>query len=138
MSKTRHSRVEIIQGCLVDEVLPRLMDLMAGCARLTEKQRNELRVTMNHVASLVEGNKRWIAGDRQPDAATARFRVSSHHSAIGTTRGFEDKANSTHHAWGVPLTSYVDVEENGIVEVTMRVIKKGKDSKNPWQKQSRA
>jgi hypothetical protein len=72
-----------------------------------------------------------------PQPVTVRFRKSLHHSSIGSTAGFESIGHKpyTHHAWGVPLDSYVDLEENGIAEVTIRVIKHGKDSRNPWRRQ---
>jgi hypothetical protein len=72
----------------------------------------------------------------EPAPVTVRFRKSLHHSGTGSTAGFESIGHKpyTHHAWGVPLDRYVDLEENGIAEVTIRVIKHGKDTANPWRR----
>jgi len=51
-------RVSIIQRCLVEEVLPRLMFDMPKPR--SDKQRASLRVVTNYVATLIEGNEKFL------------------------------------------------------------------------------
>ncbi len=54
----KRCRVEVIQKCLEKEILSRLMFDMP--VPRSEKQRAALRVVTNHVATLIEGNDRFL------------------------------------------------------------------------------
>ena len=51
-------RVNIIQKCLIEEVLPRLICDMP--TPRSDKQRASLRVVTNYVAALIEGNEKYL------------------------------------------------------------------------------
>lgn len=52
-------RVEVIQVCLEQEVLPRLLEDMP--TPRTDRQRNSLRVVTNYIDLLITGNKKYLS-----------------------------------------------------------------------------
>lgn len=62
MSK-KIDRVDIIQRCLIEEILPRLMFDMPKPR--SDKQRASLRVVTNYVATLIEGNEKYLKEKRR-------------------------------------------------------------------------
>lgn len=54
MKRKIKDRVDIIQKCLLEEVLPRLVYDMPPPR--SDKQRASLRVVINYVTSLIDGN----------------------------------------------------------------------------------
>ena len=54
------NRVEIIQKCLEEEVIPRLIDFPPSCFR-SDKTRNRMRVAINYLLNLMEGNEKYLS-----------------------------------------------------------------------------
>ena len=57
-NRNKVDRVSIIQKCLIEEVLPRLMFDMP--TPRSDKQRASLRVVTNYVAAIIEGNEKYL------------------------------------------------------------------------------